>query len=880
MRAVSSLAHGRSDRFRPPRRAAGSLERRQLVARVLAGLDGQIVLVQAPAGYGKTELLSSGFESLRSAGEQVVWLTADTRNGAAFANELAQAAGFTDLAADPGLSLDRILDALVAIPAPRVTIFLDGFARDYEGLASLLAALPDKLRVVVSMRATPSAPLSRFRMRGLLAEIGADDLAFARNEMRHLCGSLAPGDLETLQLATRGWPALVKLIVPRLAGAIDPHERSRLLSGLHGDIRTFLREEILSGWTADIRELLLAAAILDEIHPAFACRLAGLDETRAAERLEALYPIVAPLAERPGWFLLHPLVRGVLALDLPAALVKTRHSQAAALFASDGQIVKAVHHAGKAEDFGFAANTIRAAGGVDLFLRAGYTVLRRLLDGLPPSVVHASPGLRLCAALVMAKEGQIRAAREALDELKGLTGEDAEAELPEQVLVHIDCLFDAYEDRHLGDEQIDWLEARLRSYRLKDTWERGWLHNHLCIAHTRRGGLRQARIHAVKALDCYREEGAAYAQTFMLIHLALVNLLGGRLAAAATYARQAEDLVQRTQWTDENLLAIARIPMAEILYRQGHVRAADAMLAEALPIVSRGEGWVDVYTRGFVTFARCRYRLGGVEAALRVADDARDVAEDRGLPRLRLVADILRVETLTSALMLSPAREAAAALPDPERDEGWPARRQQRDGQVTLARLRLRGGDAAGARADLLAFLAGAREEDDALSGLTAQILLAEAAFSCGDAEAARLHLERATQLAKPQDLLEPFVFEGEPFRETVRGMVRRWGLSAFEQDSAAFLNRILATGEDGGLRPREGLLSVREADVLSLLAQGLSNKEIARELGVTEATAKFHLKNLFAKLGASRRTMAVSLARAMGLLGGAPETHIAHAGD
>lgn len=846
---------------------------------VRAGLDGQVVLIRAPTGYGKTELLSSVFEALRASGEQVIWLSAGAPANLAFPNALALAAGFDELGADPGLTLDAILTALATIPAPRVVLLLDGLVADEVVLASFVAALPDKLRVVLAVRDVPNVPLSRLRMRGHLTELGAQDLAFSRSEIRHVCGPALPTELEALQGATRSWPALVKLAASRLASCKDQEERSRVLASPHPDLRTFLREEVFAGLPVDVLRLLEAACLLEEIHPTLACRLAGLDEIRAAERFETLLPIVSPVPGRPGWFLMHPMARTVLLLDLPEALVRTRHLEAAAWFASMGQIVSAVHHAGQAGDFGFAADTIRAAGGVDLFLRAGYTVLRRLLDGLPAQVVHVSPGLRLCAALVLAKEGQIRSAREALNELKLLLEAGDRDDLPEHVVIHIDCLFDAYEDRRLDDEQIEWLEARLRSYRLKDTWERGWLHNHLCIAHTRRGGLRQARIHALKALDCYREEETAYAQTFMLIHLSLVNLLSGRLAAAATYGRQAEDLIQRTQWTDANLLAIARIPMAEILYRQGHVRAAEAILVEALPVVVRGEGWVDVYTRGFATLARCRLRLNGIEAALRVADDADDLAEERGLPRLALVARILKVEALTCARLTESAFGAALSLPDPERAEDWGARRQYRDGQIASARLCLRGGKPDVARTMLLRFVESSHEDDDALTGLTAQILLTEAAFHAGDAEAAREHLERATGQAMTHDLIEPFTFEGDPFRDVVRGMVRRWGLSAFDKETATFLNRIVASGEDGALRSPGGLLSLREADVLSLLARGLSNKEIARELGVTEATAKFHMKNLFAKLGASRRTMAVSLARAVGLLGAGPPS-LETAGD
>ncbi|GGD95723.1 transcriptional regulator [Aureimonas endophytica] len=801
-------------------------------------------------------------------GEQAAWVTLSPAEAGVtgLAAALAQSFGF----ALPGCeaALDPVLDTLAAIPARRLVLFLDeAGAAHGEALAALLAELPDKLRLVAATRGDLSLPLSRLRMRGLLAEIDAKDLAFTRGEMRRLLGMLSPAEFDGFAELVAGWPALVRLAAARLASDPGAEDRAAILAGLHRDQRAFLEEQVFAALPPDAFALLAAAAGLDEVPPALACRLAGLPEAGAVASFERLEPLTAPLPGRPGWFALQPLVRAALAFDGDTAEARRRHSLAAVWFAGSGQIEKAVRHAGEAGDFGFAAETIRAAGGVDLFLRAGYTVLRRLIHGIPPDVVHASPGLRLCAVLVLAKEGQIHAAREAIEELKALAAEGGSPEMPERVLVHIDSLIDIYEDCHFEAAQVEWLEARVRSYRVTDTWERGWLHNHLCIAHTREGHLRLARLHALKALDCYREEGAAYAQVFMLVHLALVNLLGGRLAAATTFGRQAEDLIQKTQWSDENLLAIARIPMAETLYRQGHVRAADAILAEALPVVARGEGWVDVFARGFVTYARCRRQLGGAQAALAVADRAEDVAEDRGLDRLRLVADILRVETLTGAGLLDAAAEAARRLPDPRREADWPTRRERRDAQVALARLRLRAGDPHGAARDLAAFADTGREEDDALTGLTAEILLAEALAGADDAPGALGHLIRAVETAQPQGLTEPFSAEGEPFRHMVRALVRRFGLTVLSPAASAFVNRIVASAGDGSPAPRPGMLSAREADVLALLAAGRSNKEIARELGITEATAKFHLKNLFAKLGASRRTMAVSVAKAMGLL-------------
>ncbi len=868
---MTRIPAGVVERLRPPRTAANGLDRASLVERVRLGLDGQVVVLRAPTGFGKTELMATVHGALRREGCRAAWLSLAPSDAApsALATTIARAVLGSDPPDGPATTLETLFDSLALDRSEPLYVFLDRIGAGHAAaVGAMLREAPEGLRLALAVSGEADLPLARLRIRQLLAEIGAADLAFSRAETRRLLDRhLASSEFEAFHAAMGGWPALVRLAVARLAQEPDAAEREALLTGTHRDYRSFLFEELLPALQPDIARLVRAGAFLDEVPIALGCALADVHPARAAAALDALAPLMVRVPHRPGWFTLQPLMRAAtIAADIEAG-ASVPHSRAALWFAAEGHIEKVVHHAGLAGDFAFAAETIRTAGGVSLFLRIGYRVLHGLMSEIPRVIVERSPDLQLCAALVLAKEGQLQAARERIEELKRRASGSGSDHVPEEVLRHIDGLLDIYEDCRVEQRDIDAMEAELRGRRLQDTWVRGWLHNHLCIAYTRQGQLRLARLHALKALDCYREENTAYAQSFLLIHLSFVSLLGGRLSAATAYSRQAEDLIQRTQWSDENLLAIARIPVAETLYQQGQIRAADATLAEALPSVVRGEGWVDVFASGFVTYARCRQRLDGTVAALAVVDRAEEVAEDRRLPRLGLVARNLRVEILTRDGLLDSAALAAASLPDPDDDAAWPTRRENRQTRVTLARLKLRRGDTVDAEAQLNRFLASRRDEDDALVCLAAEILSSECALALGDVAEAGVRLNRAVAAAQPQNLTEPFAAEGKPVQDLVRGVVRRSGMGAFGPKVAAFVNRVVAMPADAGAPPRAGVLSSRETDVLALLARGLSNKEIAREIGITEATTKFHLKRLFAKLGASRRTMAVSVARAMGLI-------------
>jgi NarL family two-component system response regulator YdfI len=66
---------------------------------------------------------------------------------------------------------------------------------------------------------------------------------------------------------------------------------------------------------------------------------------------------------------------------------------------------------------------------------------------------------------------------------------------------------------------------------------------------------------------------------------------------------------------------------------------------------------------------------------------------------------------------------------------------------------------------------------------------------------------------------------------------------------------------------PFDQILTAREIEVLRMMAQGLGNKEIASQLGISDHTVKFHISSIFAKLGVSSRTEAVTVGIRQGLI-------------
>lgn len=881
-----------AQRFRPPRGLATLIERHGLIERVHEGLKGQLVIVQAPPGFGKTELLAACFRRRQSADDRFVWMAIEEAHSdpCAFLRDLAEALAAPADSADLGSLLAATLAAM-AREAGRIVVFLDDFhaaggAAFRDGVGQLLRRLPDHVCLVIATRRRPDMPLARLRMRNLLTEIRAGDLAFTRGECAALLGAAASAD-EAARLveATSGWPALIRLAVPLLREAGDRAGRSQILTGAHPLFREFLEEEFLPEAPPDLRNALQVCSILNEFPLALAAELSGVElEKTALLDIERFAPAIEPVAQRPGWLRLNAILLSMLrersSLNAPGETAAL-HIRAANWFVARGVLDKAVHHASHGGDFALAASAIARAGGVNIFLRWGYTFLSRLLAELPPGIVDRSPPLRLCHALALSKQGQIQAAREMLDEIKREAAEGAIApgDLVEIDIEHIDALIDVYEDLRLDDDKIERFERAVNSHASYDRWERGWMYNLLCIAYQRNGKLMLARRTGLRALACYRDQKSPYAQVFMLAHLGVILTFSGRLAAALDMLRGANRLAQETQWTDENLSALVHIPLALALYHQGAVAEAEALLAAAMPIVSRGEGWVDFFAHGFGTLARARFQLQGLEAGLAVLDQAEELGVERILPRLLTAIALARIELLTRGGLLESAADQMQRLPPiategadfPLNEADWPTWRERHEAVLATARLSILRGRPEAAIAPLERLIAEARAREAGLDVLVAEIKLTQALWALQRFDEALASLQRSIALARPQDFVQPFIDAGEAYAKATRAVMRRFGLSTFSADMAAFIVRVNGLGQKRHVTARANaggsILSAREVEVLSRIDKGLSNKEIARDLGLSEVTVKFHLKNLFNKLGVSRRNLATSVARAAGML-------------
>jgi len=850
----------------PPRNVLDLISRPEVRARMETGLDGQIVLLEAPAGFAKTETMATCFRSAVNRGRLAVWVELQPNTGPeTVAGLLARALDLTDPEAA------AVLEAIAARTAP-VEVYIDAVddMPRAEPLQWLFAHPPDSLRIVLAGRHLPDLRLSRLRQRGLVARLGPAELRFTRAEtIRILRHRLGPDELETALTTLAGWPALVRLAWLELEAGVTGAARQALITGNARVFEEFIREDVFPGFDEGDRRVLRAVAGLDSFTPHIVAELSDTaSDGEVMRRLDRLFPLILPEEQKMGWFRLSPVAEAFLRQDQShesAEVRRARHSRAAALFAEQGSLEKSVLHASLAGDQALIVGTIESAGGVNLFLRLGYPVLRAILQAVPHEVVIATPSLRLCRSVMLAKSGRIAEARGAIDRLitERAFGEDDSAWA--EALRHIDSLVSVYEDRGLDQAGIAELDEIAQGEPQENTWKLGWIHNHLTIAHTHCETLETAVQHAERALASYQEERASYPQAFILIHLAYIQGRMGRPDRALDLSARAQGLIRSRHWSDRNLQAIASVPLARARYLQGALPEARSLMEQAIPIMARGEGWVDFYHDAFATLARSVFAAEGWVAAREVLDDGQALADQRGLARLRLALSLLRVELLTRDGQLDAALALCRQWPETLDMARWPTPRLWREARLIQARLLLRGGNSTAALADLTALCDEAREVRAAAVLQPAALLRAEAASRLDQRDTAFAALEEAAELARPGGQIRPYHDEGKDFAAEIRRLLRRSGIGLLSRIAADYLSAAAPQPRRHG--QSSPLVSARESQILTLLAEGLSSKAIARQIGVTEPTVKFHLKNLYAKLGVGRRHLAIAAARSLGLV-------------
>ena len=878
----------------PPPFASELLGRDQLVETLIGKLSQNLVLVNAPVGFGKTSLMVELSRSLPE--ESCAWLKPRPyEKPEEFLSELAASCRLQCPA-----SLSGMAESLASSPVA-TTFLIDDCDKvlgssELALLVQLLEAAPKGVRFILASRtAFPVPNLPNLILRGLVRQIGWKDLVFSEGEVAELIpnGQANPW-LPPVYRITKGWPAAVRIAALGLADD-DPKASDKFLrrfaSGSHELLHQYVLNDVLPGLPEGVSNTVRLFGFIRRLQRGLldAFEIPALNTEADYSAFRDAAPLVL-FAEDKNCFEAHPVLKATLRNAFsrePFDIQAEKHRKAAKWFADNGYLENAVHQAAEARDYSDAANYIRNAGSMRIFLRSGFPTLNRLMVQLPSDIIQDSSALKLCQAVVYYKQGHLEAARTLIDGVKaGMASPPGSCDVTADEVFHVDTLVGTCEDRACDDDVEAEVESRLQAASPRDFWLAGWMLNHRAISRTMLGKLEDAGSHASKALRYYKTQPEDYAQAFMYLHLALLSADRAKPASGLGFIIKALNVVDTSHGDDANLRAVISVSQAEVLYALGRNAEAKVTIDASLEQFLAGEVWVDLLERIFLTRARIAISEHDTSAALGIVDLAEQTAGQRTLPRLGLFAQILKTEVLTRTGLTEAATENELAhrwLSDAEwppgkihfHDNSRVTWREWYFALLTSARLCWNNNDRNGATALLDRLCDSAKTHGADMHLAAARALQFCYFWHLKAPEQAREYFQLAVALATPQQLVSVFSEEGAPMAVAIRGVLRRFGASSFSRPTLEFTNNVLKAHlpEKIKLRDKAGgtrieiLLTEHEREILEHLAAGLSNKAIGLEVGRTEATVKYHLRRIYEKFGVKSRGMAIAMAKDLSIV-------------
>jgi ATP/maltotriose-dependent transcriptional regulator MalT len=800
--------------YAPPSRL-NWVPRPQLIERLTQGLTCQLTLISAPAGFGKTTLVSEWRAS--PAGQvPLAWLSLDDDD-----NDLARflaylIAALETLPLDAGASASLGVDAR-ALLQPRhrpplkavittlvnslsslsadVVLVLDDYhvimaEPIHDVITYLLDHLPPRMHLIMTTRADPPLPLSRLRARGQLVELRAADLRFTPEEatvfLNQVMGlNLSTEDITTFATRTEGWIAGLQLAALALQGTLSmqgPQDVRGFIESFAGTNRyilDYLTEEVLQRQTSDIRSFLLETCILGQLSGPLCDAVTRRSDSQAIlDQLDRANLFLTPLDDARKWYRYHrlfsDLLRGYLG-DQLLDQVRELHRRASLWYEQNGFVSEAIGHALEAQDVEHAADLVEQAA-LNILMRNEMTTVGNWLKALPQAIVYSRPRLCVLSAGVAAFTGQMQAIEPLLQKAESQVSPDAQDPDSRDLLGQVRLIRafrlvfegDMPGAGRLASESLEYLSEGDLLTRNFATWMVGFSHY-----------LTQDLLTANQALDTLESSPTEDSLPVVLsFHMrASFQMLQGHLREAAQTFHQGMRIAQADMRRSDMGLAKPLSPglgmiyqgLGELLREQNQLDEAEQHLVQSVEL---GEQWgfVEVMADCYVALARVKRARGDWASAHDILGKAEQLVQEHRLSPFtarQIIAHRARL-WLAQGDVASAARWAASAEGMSETGEDndklvafWMHEvEQSTQARVFLAQHKF---DQA---LDTLAPLLQAAEAGGWLgAGIELWALRALALNGQGHAGAAMDSLRHSLELAEPEGHVRIFVDEGEPMR-------------------------------------------------------------------------------------------------------------------
>ena len=876
------------------------VSRQKTIDLMCATQTAKLVLLRAPAGFGKTTVMLQYRRRLENRGVATSWLTVDSADNDAprfltgLEATVATMAGDTIVpsSGDKRMVGDVALDVIASLAAhdEPFALFLDDFEVIYEpGVLGLVREIIDNLprsgQLVIGSRSLPDLRLGRLRAHGQLLEVDASRLRFTLKETTGFFAArrnipLSRDDVSRLHRKTEGWAAALWLASAALERSDAPAEFIERFSGIDQSVTDYLAEEVLSRQPAHIRDFLLRTSVLKHLEASL-CNavLPNMDSQRILHELEAADVLLVPLGDVRRSYRYHSLFASFLKAQLereaPQA-VPALHAAAAGWYEAQGRPVPTIDHTVEAGDTTRAIALLNAHA-VDLLAQGRIRLLSHWFAALPLRALAEHPQLQLVHMWAVCFT---RGPWEAMNMLEhsGLESStlDNIAPLVRALKPSLLVLMDRYEDAYaVGLQSLKHLPSAV-------PFADNVLANAMATITSVIGDRQHARQLIDSARRCQGTSASAFNQMYSDATEGIIDLQEARLRQATARFRMAVTATHAGGHSYTNGYAWAGVPYAAVVYEAGDLDQAARLLQVYLPLAC-DVGLADHIILGYTMVSRIAFCRGDVDQALQLLIELEYVGHKGRLLRVVSGAKLERARVQLLQGLHHASREELDRADEPglwHRVESLRFLANDLD-YMALARMRweLHAGDARAAADQLAAAAEAATVASRHRRALKLRLLQAMAMRRGADAPAALTLLTSVLETTCAEGFVRLVLDEGELAGAMLQELARSLCNNAHRKDpifadyvqhlSKAFGPILPAAEATASSEPAVLLepLTHKEIRVLQLLAEGYSNNAMAEKLFVSDSTVRTHLRNINSKLDARSRMQAVAVARRLGVI-------------
>lgn len=872
----------------PPKLPEHLLDRPRLLEKFQEQLSYTLSLIHAPAGYGKTILMKQWFDIAAANRMSVCWLSLDDDDNQLeiFSYYLAATLQQAGIAAPPLHILDNnteeagtikllaagFINSLAAHPGA-VVIFLDDYHkianRNIGALVRTLAQhAPENLHIVIASRKPADASETRFVSQADLAELTSADLKLTLEEFAALLTTeINPDNLRYVWDRIEGWPIAARIVNHTIAKGLISAEHISNFSGRTSDLGDYISDEIFSSLEEREKTFLLSTCLSSRFNADLANQLCGSgDAYDVLKTLRKMDLFLVALDSDDYWYRYHHLFQQFLNKKMQAeqaAAIPRLRTAAARWFLRNNYPQEAIEQALLSNDFDLAGEIIDAVGLWRLTIQGKISLATAYLNKLPMRVIEQYPSLIVMHIFMHTKAGDIAYAKSQLDRFLAASGgimhwrgNPIDRQLRDSLSVIVSCLIDTYLDKPITTEVLASTTQLLAGTNPDDAIFLYTLHE--CLGHhrTEMAEFASALSHHGKSLEAAKKLDSAYAEIYIFFHRAGIYFHTLELDNAEQTLRTAAELIERNYPNDPNLEYALAVYRAVACYLKDDIENAEVKLQHACLESHSGDSWITLYFALFQVKCAIAAFHDNRESLTACIAQAGAIAQERMLTRLSQFARLTEIKF--TLLLENPGsdklKQFSAALDEIDAQRETASLSSFIPSLLWLIRARLllcqqRFSDADALLTELLNRFGKTRQNQLLLE---AMLLKALAAYNLNAPDDARKYCLSATTLGVTTQCK---IFH----RENARALqpVYQLTLDNCPEPQAAFVKSVLNaadTQQRHGLTERE-YLTVRE------LAKGLSNREIAENICISEDTVKYRLKSVFKKWQVSSRDEAVQKA-------------------